>query len=236
MRREGLTVVVSQIRIARVDGRVGTSADPARSGRSELSLVANRQRGHLRQNVRVVETRRVVATRCEEVDEVLRRCAAHLDQRMRTAAIHLAETPPPVLEVAAVLDFDGADAWREVCVENTLPIAPPIAAEIVSRLNEAYVREDSLADLLAEHRRVARVGTLSQRIQLLRQLIASEPENTDWQKDLRTLEKAGLVDVENSYLGAGRRHLLRRQSSHTATTTSNQCHFALIRHSALSPV
>jgi len=71
-------------------------------------------------------------------------------------SIHLADTPPAVLDQAAVLDFHGADAWAEFCSMNDLAVAPGIAREIVGRLNAAYMEEDSLASLLEEYRSVVR--------------------------------------------------------------------------------
>jgi len=133
---------------------------------------------------------RYYADLCAKVNERLGQCELYLNQGMRTEAIHLAETQPPLMEAAAALHFRGAEAWREFCVEKGLPVPPLVAAEVVSRLNDAYMREDSLAALMTTYRRAVRQGTSREKIRLLRQLVKLEPENVHWREDLTELEKA----------------------------------------------
>jgi len=135
------------------------------------------------------------AQRCAEVNDILRQCAAYLDHSMRTEAIHLAETAPPVLEAAAALDFPGVEAWREACRRAGAATPAAIAADIVARLNRAYMEEESLSSLLARYRSVARRGPLTQRISLLRRVARMDPENANWKQDLAALERARLKEL-----------------------------------------
>jgi len=130
------------------------------------------------------------AAQCAEVDDRLRQCRTYLNRGLRSEAVNLAETPPSVLELAAILDFLGVEAWREFCADNDLPVAPLIAAEVVSRLNEAYMQEDLLGSLLSEYRKLARRGTLKQKIPLLRRLARLDPDNSNWRQDLVRFERA----------------------------------------------
>lgn len=130
---------------------------------------------------------------CDRANERLRQCEQYLGSGMRTEAIHLAETPPPILEVAAILDFHGVEAWRKICQSNErTPVPSLIAAEVVSWLNQAYVQENPLTEVLSEYKRVTlRGGTLPQRIRLLRRLVRLDADSAShWQEDLRGFEQA----------------------------------------------
>lgn len=130
---------------------------------------------------------------CDRANERLRQCERYLGSGMRTEAIHLAETPPPLLEVAAILDFHGVEAWRKICQGNErTPVPSLIAAEVVSWLNQAYVQENSLTEVLSEYKRVTLGGgALPQRIRLLRRLVKLDADSAShWQEDLRGFEQA----------------------------------------------
>ena len=131
---------------------------------------------------------------CDKANETLRRCEQYLRNGMRTEAIHLAEATPPILEVAAILDFHGVEAWREFCRrDDRFTVPSPIAAEVVSWLNQAYVQEDSLTEVLAEYRRIAHHGTLPQKIFRLRRLAELDAQNAPhWREDLKRFEEARL--------------------------------------------
>lgn len=143
----------------------------------------------------IAEVARDYAARCEAVNDLLRRCEAYLDRDMWAEAVHLAESPPPVLSLAAVMDFDGVETWRSLCMENGLTAPAPILEGVVSRLNEAYGREASLSDLLRVYRRVARTGTLSQMLSVLRRIASAEPDNVSWREDLKSFERARLTQI-----------------------------------------
>lgn len=143
------------------------------------------------------------AAACEETNERLRRCEQHLRGGMRTEAIHMAEASPPVLEIAAILHFQGVEAWRDICRGNRLSVPSPILAEIVSWLNRAYIREESLTDLLAEYRRLTRRGSLRQKISLLRRLVKVDADSSShWRDDLKEFEEARLSHLADDLQAA----------------------------------
>ena len=136
---------------------------------------------------------------CEATNARLRRCEQYLRGGMRTEAVHLAEAAPPVLDMAAALDFYGVEAWRQFCRQDKRFVVPPaIAAEVVAWLNEAYIQEESVSELLAEYRKLQLVhrGALPQKILLLRRLAKLDKENAPhWRDDLREHEGARLEEL-----------------------------------------
>lgn len=146
------------------------------------------------------------AVACEETNKCLRLCEQHLRGGMRTEAVNIAEASPPVLEIAAILHFQGAEAWRDVCRENQLSVPSPILAEVVSWLNRAYVEEESLSELLADYRRLTRRGTLPQKISLLRRLVKVDTDGSShWRDDLKEFEEARLGQLATDvHKAAGR--------------------------------
>ncbi len=136
---------------------------------------------------------------CEATNARLRRCEQYLRSGMRTEAIHLAEAAPPALEMAAALDFYGVEAWRQFCRQDKRFVVPPaIAAEVVAWLNEAYIQEESVSELLAEYRKLqlVRRGALPEKILLLRRLAKLDKENAPhWRDDLREHEGARLEEL-----------------------------------------
>lgn len=153
---------------------------------------------------------------CERANERLKRCEQYLRSGRRTEAIHLAEESPPILDVAAVLDFQGAEAWREFCVRSKRLTAPPaIAAEAVAWLNQAYVQEQPVADLVSEYRRLTLRGSpLGQRIPLLRRLMKQDAANAShWSEDLGRFESARVDEIKNEVrIAAGSDDLQALQS------------------------
>ena len=147
------------------------------------------------------------AALCEKANERLRRCEQYLRSGMRTAAIDLAEATPPILEVAAALDFPGADSWHEFCRrDKRFAVAKPIAVEIVSSLNESYVQEESLSAILSQYKHAVFRGALAEVIPLLRRLVTLDQDNVNtWRRDLKQFEHARLEqlakDVQRAVAG-----------------------------------
>ena len=50
---------------------------------------------------------------CAEVNDRLSRCFSYLRQGLRAEAIHLADTPPAVMELLSILDFTERAEWEE---------------------------------------------------------------------------------------------------------------------------
>ena len=147
------------------------------------------------------------ASLCHRLNERLKRCEEHLRNGMRAEALHLAEQDPPVLEVAAVLEFHGVEAWHEFCHRsNHSGVPPTIAIETVDWLNKAYVQEQPVAELVAQYRRLTLSGaSLPQKISTLRDLVERDVENAKhWRSDLDQFECTRLRELASQLQHAAR--------------------------------
>src|SRR4051812_21309796 len=97
---------------------------------------------------RVRELADEYAAACREVNGRLWRCAELLGKGLRSEALHLAESEPPLLEQAAVLDFPGRADWDNLAVMYGLPGAQPLQVQIAEELNRAYAAQLPLEDLM----------------------------------------------------------------------------------------
>jgi hypothetical protein len=130
------------------------------------------------------------AVACDEVNGRLSQCGALLRQGLRSEAIQLCEIEPNLLDLVALLDFPERLAWTDTA--NRCGIAPPPAllVDVAGALNEAYALEQPVAALLQKHRLLALShGSLSARIEVLRQLAERDVNNAVWQEDLELFEK-----------------------------------------------
>lgn len=159
---------------------------------------------------------------CETANARLARCDQYLRQKLRTEAVELAEQAPPALELAAVLDFHGVEAWAAVCRRHGLAEPPPIPAETVSWLNRAYVEEFSVGDLMAAYRGQCLQGApLPKRMQTLRLLAKRDVgEASNWAGDLAQCEKQRLEEVVPQLRMAAKKGVLRALEAIEAELTS----------------
>lgn len=136
---------------------------------------------------------------CRAVNERLRRCGAHLQQDLRSEAIHLAEAAPNLLDQVALLDFPERAEWEELAsLYEELRKPTPLLIEVAEELNEAYAIEQPLQKLLSRHRLLALAqAPLAKRIEVLRKLHQLDPSSTFWEDDLRDLEEARLSELDD---------------------------------------
>jgi len=136
------------------------------------------------------------AEACAEANQRLRQCDRLLQQGLRAEAIHAADANPNLLELVAALDFPERADWVETTLSYQLKSPPALFLESAESLNEAYALEDPLAELMKQHRRLAlaRAG-LPQRIVVLNQIAALDPNNVNWEDDLRAYQKVRLREI-----------------------------------------
>ena len=136
------------------------------------------------------------ATLCREANERLRRCSDYLRRGMRSEAVHLAECPPRLVDLAAWLQVPDPAAWEQACAGEGLPVPPRLRLDGLNELKEAYERERSLEPLLARHRVLALgQSPVRERLDLLRAIAERDPENPSWTEGLYALEAARLREV-----------------------------------------
>ena len=78
------------------------------------------------------------AATCHAANLRLQQCEAMIRQGDWHQAIQSAETTPNLLDWITVLEFHGADQWRQYCEKNGLPVAETIDARAVETLNQCY--------------------------------------------------------------------------------------------------
>lgn len=133
---------------------------------------------------------------CREANARLRRCADFLDQGLVGEAVHFADAPPPLLDFAGALQFKESPDWEERCAALGLGRSAPLATQTLTKLKEAVDRHQSLRELLARHRFLSLArAPLGERMLVVRQLRAEDPQSPLWNKQLIDLEQARLGAV-----------------------------------------
>lgn len=134
---------------------------------------------------------------CREVNERLVRCEERMAAGRRSEAIHLADADPPVLEVVAALDFDQRADWADVALMYDLEAAELIRVDIAEQLEDEYLVNDSLDELMVEHRLLAlKRAPLGRRLKVLRKINEEDPQ-PHWDEDIRVWETRRLSEIED---------------------------------------
>src|SRR4051812_43580101 len=92
---------------------------------------------------------------CREANDRLRRCADYLHRGLRSEALHLADTPPILLDMVAALDIPELPDWEKACFAYDLQRPPKLLMEAAQELNEAYAADEPVRMLLSRHRVLA---------------------------------------------------------------------------------
>lgn len=146
------------------------------------------------------------AEACVEANKRLSKCQWLLQQGLRVEALRLAREAPDLLDSIQALDFPERGAWTELVKEYGLAIPPEFDAVAIEFVQSAYVEDDSLKELLREHRRLALIlAPLRQRIDVLRELAAKDPNNPVWGADIQALELARVEQIKQEAAEARRR-------------------------------
>jgi hypothetical protein len=138
------------------------------------------------------------AALCREANGRLRRCREYLRRGMRSAAIHLAECPPDLLEQVGALDLPEPSLhdWEEVCASYGLARPVRVMIEAAQEVNEAYAHARPIEDLLSRHRLLALAkAPLRDRLAVLRHLAKRDARSPAWDEDARALERARLAEI-----------------------------------------
>lgn len=132
-----------------------------------------------------------------KVNDRLERCGELLRNGLRTEAIHLAESEPPVLELVSDLDLGGdEELWAELCADYDLPVPESLLIGRAEELEEAYAQQAPLEDLLSRWRRVnLSRAPMEVRVPILRQLVEADPETYFWQEDLDDFEQVAIKEA-----------------------------------------
>lgn len=128
------------------------------------------------------EAARAALKRLDEIHDLLAR-------GQRAQAIHLAETPPPLLDVVGALDFPGIESWKSFAAGNGLPVPPEFPSPKIQALEEAYAQQDALEPLQAVYRRLClQRGSTRDKLVALRRIRNLDSANPAWSQDVQALE------------------------------------------------
>ena len=144
----------------------------------------------------MAETASAYGALCDECNLRLRRCIDYLRRGLRSEAIHLAESEPPLLELVAALDLPEIEQWEQLCAAYELARPSRMMIDLAQELNEAYAQHQPFEHLLKRHRRLALArAPIGERLQLVRELSAADPENACWSQDQEALEVVRLAQL-----------------------------------------
>jgi hypothetical protein len=142
---------------------------------------------------------------CKDANARLRRCLDYLRRGLRSEAIHLAESEPNLMDMAAALDIPEIGEWEQLCATYDLARPMRVMVEAAEELNEAYAQEEPLQNLLGDHRLLA-LGRapIKDRLQIIRELAAIDPTNPCWAQDQDIFETARLRELRSDVTNAVR--------------------------------
>ena len=150
---------------------------------------------------------------CERLNGRLRRCADYLDRGLRSEAVYEARMSPPLVDTADRASFNEITQWRNYCKDFGLTVPPPLHLEIVDRLRTEQETESRLEPLLRKYRRLVHRGSVADRIEVLQQIRAADPENPVWRENLLPLQRQRnreLLARAEAHLEAGELEELER--------------------------
>jgi hypothetical protein len=133
---------------------------------------------------------------CLAVNARLRRCEEYLAKGLRSEAIQLAESDPPLLDTVATLDFPERPQWEQIAALYGLPSPPKLQLQTAEALNRAYSEQQPLQQLMKEHRRLALSrAPIIDRLTHLRKLQTADVGNPVWVEDIREFERVRLSQL-----------------------------------------
>jgi len=134
----------------------------------------------------------------ETVNGRLIKCDDLLRKGLRDEAIQECETRPNLLELVNELDIEEGKAWGSYISQFGTAPQPDILIDVAIAINEAYVDRQPLEGLLRQHRALAiSRSPLSQRLNVLRNILLKDPSNPAWQEDVSSYEATRLNQIAN---------------------------------------
>ncbi len=132
---------------------------------------------------------------CTELNERIDKCAEYLKKDMRAEAVNLAEADPPLLELVEMLKIPSLQDWLDFCSLYEWPAPPPIKEKALDAIRNSVLDQASLKPLEDEYRRKIHTGSLHEKILILRKLKILDPENGNWESNLRGFEKIRIDEL-----------------------------------------
>jgi len=136
------------------------------------------------------------AKACKEMIGRLKACISYLRSGNTTEAVRLAEVEPNLFEVYNLLDFPERNEWIGMLESFGGRRPPPLPKELAMQLNDVYCQSAMLEPLLKRYRILAvERAPLAERLQVLRSIVAADPINPSWHKDLEVFEEERIKEL-----------------------------------------
>jgi len=136
------------------------------------------------------------AKACKEMVGRLKACVSYLRSGNTAEAVRLAEVEPNLFEMYNLLDFPERDEWIGVLDSFGGRHPPPFPKELAMQLNDAYCQSAMLEPLQKRYRVLAvERAPLADRLQVLRSIVAADPINPSWRKDLEAFEEERIKEI-----------------------------------------
>ncbi len=154
------------------------------------------------------------AAACQAANQRLVLCQDFLNKGLRCEAVHHAQTPPDLLDSLGVLDFPERTRWDELTTAYGLPGAAQPNHYGAAALNQAFADHAPLEPLITRLRRLAiEQGPVSDRLQILHDLMRIDPQNPVWSESIGDFEKKRLQELERDIENAiGRKDAVALQT------------------------
>lgn len=135
----------------------------------------------------------------EQVGVVNRRlteCLSLLHRGLRSEALQRASIKPNALDLASELNFPELEEWVEILQFYGIDVPELVDRDAIEQLNQAFVQEQPLEELLKQHRRMAIAkAPLDWRLKVLRLISQNDYLNPVWTEDIKEWETARLKQI-----------------------------------------
>lgn len=156
--------------------------------------------GRIRDQEQVREIAYRVAEESTSLRRRVERAVGYARRGLRLEACAEAEAEPSVHELAVAFGSEPMRQWRSVCARNKLPVPDEVPAEALGEIDEAIAFTAPLRKWLSHMRvLVLQDAPAWSRLEVLRKLVARDPDNPAWQEDLRALEPRAVEELAEEF-------------------------------------
>lgn len=140
------------------------------------------------------------ASAIAKVNERLAECVGLIRKGLRSEGLQRAKMAPNLLDIAAELEFPELAEWVDILRFYGIEVPDNLDVDAVRQLNDAFLEEQPLEELLKQHRRLAIAkAPLGWRLKLLRHIADVDSMNTVWLDDIQAWETIRLSQIASEF-------------------------------------
>jgi hypothetical protein len=152
--------------------------------------------GRIRDEGEIRELAQRVCDESVDLRKRIDRAVSYARDGLRLEACAEAEAEPSVFEMAQAFDAEHMRNWRAWCSKQRLPVPDQVSQESLGEVEEAIQQTAPLRNKLAKLRRlVLSDADAWDRLEVLRILIARDPDNPAWQQDRDAMEPVAAKEL-----------------------------------------